>query len=178
MSRFTLKPISKYQDELAATFSESCIATNVAEYARRDQSDVNKIAYDIYNGKVAEYMVFNHLLKNGKSATPPDVMIYEKNEKSFDADITSGEIQIHVKSCQADTPFGHSWVFQPQDSLVSNPTENDFLALCVIGEESYMYLVKAMDMDFNTPIKSNLNKKVIYEDFVKTYTHMKKNKVI
>jgi len=165
----SLKPVTEYQDKLSKLFADHCVTTNLDEYAKRSQENKGKVISDIYNGKVAEYMVYNTLTGKGKNPTPPDIMIYDANKKSFDADINCGIIDVHVKSCQGDSPFGSSWLFQPYDLLVSKPSENDYLALCVLGEKPYMYLVKASTMQYSNPIKKNLDKKVIYEDFVKTY---------
>jgi len=169
----SLPPPTEYQQKIAGIFAEWCVDTNEGEYAKRNQRIRGKLIIDIYNGKLAEYQVFNTLKLKGKNPSPPDIMIYDKREKSFDADITCGLIQVHVKSCQGDSPFGNSWVFQPYDSLVSKPTETDYLALCVLGEEPYMYLVKAADMEYSSPIKGDLDKMVIYENFVDTYIRIR-----
>lgn len=174
----SLKPVTEYQDKLSQLFADYCVTTNADEYAKRSQENKDKVISDIYNGKVAEYMVYNTLLVKGKNPTPPDIMIYTAINKSFDADINCGLIKVHVKSCQGDSPFGSSWLFQPYDRLTTHATETDYLALCVLSEEPYMYLVKAADMEYSTPIKHNLDKKVIYEDYVKTYIAMKEMKLI
>lgn len=176
MSKMSLAPVTEYQRKIAGIFAEYCVYTNEEEYANRHQNDSGKLVIDIYNGKLAEYHVFNTLMERRKNPTPPDIMIYEKDKKSFDADITCGLIKVHVKSCREDSPFANSWLFQPNDSLVEHPTDTDYLALCVLGEDPYMYLVKASDMYYNAPAKTNLDKKVIYEDFVKTYLAIQKMK--
>ena len=178
MSKISLEPVSQYQAMLAYEFAKHCVDSNRDEYARRNQTNISKILTDINEGKLAEYQVFNTLMLKGKNPSPPDIMIYGKNDKSFDADITCGLINVHVKSCSGTSPFGNSWIFQPNDELVTRPTETDYLALCVLGEESYMYLVKAADMEYTSPVKDNLDKGVIYEDFVTTYLTMKEKNLI
>lgn len=178
MSKMSLLPATEYQLELATKFADFCVKTNSDEYAKRNQENRDKVISDIYFGKVAEYQVFNTLMVKGKKPSPPDIMIYEAKDKSFDADITCGLINVHVKSCQADSPFGVSWLFQPYDALIDHPSETDYLALCVLSDEPYMYLVKAADMEYSTPVKRNLDKKVIYENFAQTYVAMKEMKLI
>jgi hypothetical protein len=176
--RMPLQPISDYQTLLVNIFAEHCISTNKSTYTLRNQGDMSKVLVDIINGKIAEYMVFNTLLLKGKKPTPPDIMIYDKAFKTFDADIKCGDINVHVKSCEAESLFANSWVFQPNDTLVNTKLDTEYLALCVMSDEPYMYLVKASDMDYNRPAKVNLDKRVVYEDYVKTFLYMKSNNIV
>jgi hypothetical protein len=156
-----------YQEKLADMFSKQVFNTNVEKYAERNQSDVKKIISDIYIGKMAEYAVWNYLQRDGKDATFPDIAIYPAKKKSYDADITAGDIKSHVKCCVAMGVYPISWVFQPNDPVTINPSNKDFLALVSIEEDNSFnaYFIKAADMlqIYEAPKKVGLDKKVIYE---------------
>lgn len=166
MNRIKLEQPSEYEAELCMLFSTNCVDTNKGKYKDRKQDDIDKLTMDIYNGKLAEVMVYNYLLRRGKIPRPVDFLIYDVKFKSFDADIhLLGGQRIHVKSCMGGSSFPNSWVFQPEDILVSDPGEEDFLVLVVMGESSsYCYIVGANKVIYREPIKKSLNKKVIYEE--------------
>jgi len=84
---------SNFEKKLCSYFSEECAVSNVTEYRKRNQSNINKISKDIYYGKIAEILVFNYLISKGKKASPPDFMIYESKMKSFDADIKVEDVR-------------------------------------------------------------------------------------
>lgn len=161
--KINLQLPTEYQDVLCKTFSHYVLKSNTDEYAKRNQDDHSKVRLDIYHGKRAEYMVYNYFLSKNRNVSAPDIMIYDKSKKSYDADLTIDSINIHVKSTLDDSEFPNSWVFQPNDPLVKCPTENDYLALCVLCKEPYMYLIKSEGIEYQKPIKKSLNKSVIYE---------------
>lgn len=145
-------------------FAKACIDTNEDEYSRRNQSNKNKIVSDIYNGKLAEIMVFRLFKKRKQSPKPIDFLIYSSKEKSFEADMLTNKHNVHIKSCKDDTKFPNSWLFQPWDDLVVNPNEFDVIVLVVLkSTNSYCYIIPAMNAKYEKPILSHLNKKVIYE---------------
>ena len=166
MKKCKLPPVSEYDNELCTIFANACVKTNRDEYDRRNQSNVGKVRSDIRNGKLAEIMVYSLFMKRGARPFPIDFLIYEAKNKSFDADIYTRKKNIHVKSCLDDGPFPNSWLFQPWDSLVSNPQDKDVLALVVIRNKkpSYCYIMNATDAVYGDPVKKSLNKKVIYEE--------------
>jgi len=156
-----------YQEKLSDIFSKEVFYTNLDKYKQRNQSDVKKVISDIYIGKMAEFAVWNYLQRDGKDATFPDIMIYSANKKSYDADITAGDVKIHVKSCVAMGVYPISWVFQPNDPVTISPSNKDFLALVSIEDDNSFnaYFVKALDVlkIYEKPKKEGLDKKVIYE---------------
>jgi hypothetical protein len=156
-----------YQEKLSDMFAREVYETNREMYASRNQDNRLKVIADIYLGKMAEFAVWNLLQRQGKDATFPDIMIYKANKKSYDADITSGDTKIHVKSCIAMGLYPLSWVFQPNDPLTISPSNKDFLALVSIEEEKFFeaYFVKAIDVIniYEEPRKEGLQKKEIYE---------------
>ena len=101
-----LEPPTLYERELCKKFSEECFKTNLDEYSRRNQEVQEKIKKDIYNGKIAELMVHRYLIYHKKPCTAPDFVIYPPKHKSFDADLVSGDIHIHVKSCLQSKKMG------------------------------------------------------------------------
>lgn len=166
MKRIELVMPSLYQVKQSKLFAEFSLSTSVDEYQKRGQADQDKIMKDVYTGKIAEFMVFKWLKQKGKQATIPDLQIYEAGQKSFDADIVSGETKIHVKSHVVNENYPVSWLFQKSDKLTTEPSENDFLALVVLKKGgSYMYLQKAKDAVFKEPLKEALkdSKVCVYE---------------
>lgn len=163
---------SLYQEKLCQIFSDEVYKTNKDMYAFRNQNNESKVKSDIYLGKLAEFAVFNYLYLKGKNVSAPDIMIYEADRKSYDADLfIDDKFPIHVKSCVQLQGWGNSWVFQPNDPLVLSPKEDETIALVVVSPmgEFYCYIVSATDvvLMYREPRKASLNKKVLYEeDFI------------
>ena len=157
-----------YQKLLCELFMKEVYSTNKEQYEKRNQTNKNKVQSDIYIGKMAEFAVWNYLIKCNKLATFPDIGIYPKNLKSFDADIISKDIKVHVKSCNDIGVFPNSWLFQPNDTLCTFPSDKDFIAFVVCYPdnkfESYFIQANKIINLYKIPIKINLNKKVIYEE--------------
>jgi len=165
IKKYRLRDTTQYEDELCMLFAKACVDTNIDEYSRRNQENVHKIIYDIYNGKRAEIMVYHLFKKRKQQPNPIDFMIYDAKEKSFDADMLTRKHNVHIKSCKDDTPFPNSWLFQPWDTLVNYPTNNDIIVLVVLKKHnSYCYIIHAIDAKYDEPILKSLNKKVIYEE--------------
>lgn len=163
---------SNYQERLCTLFSNEVYHTNKEMYASRNQTSETKVKADIYIGKMAEFAVFNYLVSKGKDCSAPDILIYEGNKKSYDADLfVNGSSPLHVKSCVDSRIYSNSWVFQPNDPLVTNPAEDEAIALVIIRPDAVFdcYIVKAPDVIdmYRAPRKIELNKKVLYEeDFI------------
>jgi hypothetical protein len=163
---------STYQEKLCKIFSDEVYITNKDMYASRNQDNEGKVKADIYMGKLAEFAVFNYLWSLGKEVSAPDIMIYQAKNKSYDADLyINSQAPLHVKSCMEISGYSNSWVFQPNDPLVSNPNEDETIALVVVNNSGrfYCYIVKATEMIsmYRDPRKATLNKKVLYEeDFI------------
>src|SRR5262245_25836486 len=77
------------------------------------QNNRDKIKHDSYNGKLAEFAVYNRIIEKGFECTKPDLNIYDIDKRSWEHDLVvkaNGlQYNIHVKSC--DARWG-SWVFQ------------------------------------------------------------------
>lgn len=131
------------QKSLAKTFAQKSVTTSYDYYAEtRGQSDMGKIIRDIYIGKCAEFSVYNLYAEHGCSV--PDLDIYNTYSKSFNGDLTIGDMDIHVKSYYPSLWYT-SWVFDPKDPLTTTPSAKDYLALCELGEDGsgVVYMVKA-----------------------------------
>ena len=168
--KIQLSTITEYQDKQCDLFSEYSFFSSLSEYKKRNQDDRGKIINDIYNGKKAEFLVYNFLISKQKKLSSPDLNIYEKYNKSYDADLHLKDINIHVKSHSVNGNFPISWVFQKEDPLLSAIKEHNFLALVVMNKEiNYMYLKKISEVHFKEPLKECLKdtKVCIYEsDFL------------
>jgi len=165
---------STYQEALANLFSKEVFYNSASGnmYKTRTQNNVKeeKLISDIYLGKMAEFAVWNFLHKQKKNATFPDINVYESYRKNYDADIMIGETKVHVKSC-SENNYGNSWVFRPSDPIVSNPDENDFVALVVLTKQSTFdaYFLSAIELlgMYKPPRNPDYHMMVIYEEDLK-----------
>lgn len=165
--KIQLKTITEYQEKQCDLFSKFSVFSSLEEYKKRNQFDKEKIINDIYNGKVAEFMVYNFLILKQKKPNSPDLNIYEKYNKSYDADLALQGANIHIKSHNVNSNFPISWVFQKKDPLITKIKDDDFLALVVMNKEiNYMYLKKISEVSFKEPVKESLKetKLCIYEN--------------
>ena len=168
--KIQLNKITEYQYKQCNLFSKYSVITSLSEYKKRNQFNKDKIINDIYNGKKAEFLVYNFLISKQKKLISPDLNIYGKYDKSYDADLYLENVNIHVKSHKVNGNFPVSWVFQKKDPLLLEVKNSDYLALVVMNEDiNYMYLKNIKDVVFNEPVKESLRKtkSCIYEsDFL------------
>lgn len=144
-------------------FAEQCCPTNKDEYASRNQTNIDKIKKDIRIGKMAEFAVFYILKEKGlENLTPPDLKIYKKNEKSFDADLKCDGYKIHVKSQDLESAraWGDSWTFQKEDPLFKKITDQDHFIGVKVDEKNnkieIMLSRKIKDLVFAPPVLEKL----------------------
>jgi hypothetical protein len=173
MKKYPLLAATDEQKEVARIFSETSSKTTFDKYSQRNQNDKSKIILDSYNGKIAEYMVYNTFISTGRIITEPDIKIYDRWHKSFDADLTytskTNEIyKLHVKNCCPHLmSFKPSWTFQREDPMFKNNIDNDYLILCTVGKGyNYMYIIKKSEAKFGEMILERLHstKICIYEE--------------
>lgn len=164
LGKIKLEAVPEYQRLQCELFSRFSFSSSLDEYNRRGQHDKDKIINDIYNGKIAEFMVYNFFVKKGRSLSSPDLNIYSKKMKSFDADLVIGDVSIHVKSHMSNNIFPVSWMFQKNDPL---PAED---YLCLVVDNSYMYIKRVSEVEFSEPMKKSLRhtKVCLYEKNIKT----------
>ena len=162
--KIKLNKITEYQERQCKLFAEYSVDSSIDEYKSRMQSNRDKIKKDIYNGKIAEFMVYNYLFEAGKYPSSPDLNIYKSVHKSYECDLYVKEKEIHVKSHKKNDKYPVSWLFQKNDPIIKNKI--GFICFVVMGENNaYMYLVKSSKVLYRSPIKKALkkNKACVYE---------------
>lgn len=158
-----------YQEKLCSTFAKNSAINQREYYKTKGERGIAKLEYWTYNGKMSEYAVFNTLLSfpNYKKVSPPDIMIYERNRKSHDADIVSDDKLIHVKSCIVVDGREPSWLFSTEDKIVTKPSENDIVAFVMMSVPKLFeaYFVKATDLigKYKEPFNATTIAHAIYE---------------
>lgn len=167
LRKLNLIPPNTYQHTLAELFSEEVFKTN-GIYKDRNNSKDSKIKADIYRGKMAEFAVWNYLISLQRQATFPDIAVYPKEMKSYDADIIAGNNKIHVKSFMVGGDMPISWMFQPNDTLIVNPSDEEFIAFVIMFpvkrfEAYFVQANKVLDL-YKSPTMAGINKKTIFED--------------
>jgi len=142
---------------------------DVNYYSGRDQLDVQKKRLDQKVGKLGELAVYGILKEKMNTLTEPDCKIYEASQKSWDYDMKSDTINLHVKSqlnLQA-LEYGESWIFQAQDKhIFVNYLPQDYVAFVIVSLIHKSAEVKAIvSLDFlhkgdlfKMPVKENLRK--------------------
>ncbi len=162
---------SSYQEKLCDLFSKEVFHNSESGKTYMDRTknsgSENKIIADIYLGKMAEYAVWNYLVSQDKFPTEPELAIYSNKRKSYDADLKIGNTKIHVKSCVYNEKFSNSWVFRPNDPIVTNPDENDFVILCALKDNTFegiLVSAKKLVGMHKPPRNPNYNMSVIYEE--------------
>lgn len=132
---YSYKP-SKYILNRVKLFASERMGGSKDLYVYRGEKNLSKMEEDIIIGTLGEYAVFNYLKSLGYKCSRPDLKIYEKKRKSFDADLTvtrndfnKSKVNVHVKSqsLKSVKRYGQSWLFQRSDSLVANPAKNDIM---------------------------------------------------
>jgi len=154
-------------------FSHDSIETNLDEYLKRNQDNPHKILNDIIVGKIAEFGVYQ-ILKEKYDISEPDLNVYCKNDKSYDSDLKTDLYDIHIKSQTIDQSkiFGKSWSFQKKDSLVHNPSDRDYIVLCLVNSLNVTIMHKGLAKNYlkiyEQPISPMLREKktVLYYDTI------------
>lgn len=95
-------------------FAKKEIVTTERMRNKRGQFNRQKMIYDTTVGKMGEWAVSWLFWQHNIDCSEPDMEIYDKHRKSFDADLTYDGIELHVKSqCEeAARRYGTSFVFQ------------------------------------------------------------------
>jgi hypothetical protein len=118
-------------------FAAACMESNKHWYAKRNQTNLDKIVEDIYVGKMGEVATYLYFKSLDLPCSKPDFEIYEARNKSYDADLKQGEKYVHVKSqsLASSRRYGVSWILQCRkgdaDKLFKNCTDMDYISLCV-----------------------------------------------
>jgi len=89
---------------------------------------------DLIAGALGEIAAYKVLKKAGHELAKPDFTIYEKGQKSYDADLRIKNKRFHVKSQtkkSADT-YGPSWLMQRHDPLFKGTGYNHYMVPSVV----------------------------------------------
>lgn len=179
MDKIRIK-IPQHIRDICEKFSNDVIESNYDCYKNRGQDKLDQILYNLSNGKICQFAAWRWIKYNGFDIEQPDLTIYGKSKKSFDADLKLQNLNIHVKSCSdyIESRYGLSWSFQKQDSLINDTKNNDAILLTklitnnkrmqdVVIQEveicNFLYFSKIKKY-LKSPIKQNFigNKVVLY----------------
>jgi len=135
-------------------FADKRMAGSVSMYVARGESSINKIRQDIVTGAMAEFALWHYLSDKGLAPSKPDLTIYPQGQKSFAADLTVGDKHVHVKAQTIDAAkrYGASWLFQKTDKVISLPSENAYMAFCLVrgNEVTIKAIVSTLELaEFN-----------------------------
>jgi hypothetical protein len=100
---------------------------------------------DLICGALAELAAFKYLHDTDTPVTYPDFTIHKK--KSFGADLTYNELKFHIKgqTLESEKKYGCSFLFQKSDKLVSKPSKDDIIVMCVVDiNENIVYIKKEL----------------------------------
>lgn len=160
-------------------FASTNMSYNPLEYQRRGQSNHDKITFDVFTGKLAEWGVYLQARNLGVQLAEPDMRIVQPDQKTFDPDLQVGKWRIHVKSVDYDNAkkYGMSWSFSIKDHLITRPHKHDLIYLCVVRHNGDSAKVKILGKAqavlvtglYGLPRKETLqhSKRVLYWDIVK-----------
>lgn len=124
-------------------FAHNVYETNKDCYQGRRQTSKEAVIRQIITGKLGEFAVYNYInAALGFHSNDVDLEIYDKKDKSFDADFRAGKIDpsspiynIHVKSilCTSASKYGLSWLMQKNDPVFKNMNKMDeVFAFCQV----------------------------------------------
>lgn len=111
-------------------FAYSQLETSSESEYRRRGGDPSKFRHQIVVGKLAEIAVGKHI------GIEPDFATYEREDKDFSPDMVRGKTRFHVKGqdIAQSKKYGHSWLFQRWDDVVTSPTVYDMIVPCTVSE--------------------------------------------
>ena len=98
---------------------------------------------DLIVGVLGEFGSVKHLRNQGWSVPDPDLKIYSKEDKSYEADLKGYKEDenksFHVKSQsiqQQGKPWANSWLLQKTDPLVNSNNYKHILICCIVDIEN------------------------------------------
>ena len=125
--------------ELCNEYAKKELASTLAQKNRRNQFNEKAMIHQTTTGKIAEWAVTLFFTDKPCTISDPDMEIYSKYQKSFDADLKIDGFDLHVKSQSTESAkrFGTSWMFQyagrgggHRDPLLTY--DNGLVAFCVV----------------------------------------------
>lgn len=142
--------ISQHILNKCITFAGLRLSDSEKLYMKRAPTDKFKVHSDLLAGIIGEYAAYKYLKSIGIAVTKPDLALYTTRKKSFNADLSGDLVKIHVKSQTSDSVkrYGHSWILQKTDPMLSKPKDNEYLLFTEVdGDEvTILGLVKVQEM--------------------------------
>ena len=133
--------LSKDLVDRIRAFAERQYTTTLSQYAKRNQSDPDKIKYDCMIGKLGEWGVHDYFISQGYTCTEPDMNVYPSYKKNWNRDMSCSGVSVTIKSQSHEQSirFGTSWTFQYSGNgfghkdKIFDRSENEYIfAACVI----------------------------------------------
>ncbi len=164
--------ITENQEKLSRFHSKIMSDESIKRYKNRAPGlDEPKIRSDIFEGKKAEFAVYNYYSSLSICVTHPVIDTHNFN-KSFDPDLylllPEGNKGIHVKQCKPSRSYPFSWLFQSNDKLLITPKSEDLLVLCIQNKPNKFYAYIVSPEDCVSLYKDTINympdKKALYLD--------------
>ena len=132
------KRITKKDLRIATEFAEARFEKSKVHYMRRKQFNEAKVKHDIMVGALGEIASYKMLKEDyGIKVSFPDLNVYEKAKKTFNADLVDKQGRnYHVKSqsITSSERYGRSYILQyggnghgHTDKLFRNTSSNDYL---------------------------------------------------
>ena len=138
--------------EKCKKFAEDRVVLSAKLYKHRGETKTEKMIEDIIIGTMGEFGVYNYLSSKGVVVSEPDLQIYDKRNKKHGADLIGTEHRINIKSQSTSSikRYGHSWLFQRTDKLVSVPSDMEYCAFTavdgVLNTVEIVAVVRAKDL--------------------------------
>ena len=122
--------LSKTDRRKANVFSTKRVEQNLALYEKRGGFKKE----DLISGAMAEIAVYKLLKRSGINVAKPDFTIHATRQKSYDADLTDGIHQFHVKgqTLESRQKYGASWIMQRTDPILAKPIRLNYLVPCTV----------------------------------------------
>ena len=123
-------------------FSKKRLQNNV--YIQRGSPNSKKVYEDILTGAIGEYGAYLYLKNLNINVTEPDLNLYDKKEKSFNADLECDNNMYHVKSQSviSSQRYGNSWLLQKTDPVVCSPKVNEYFIFTEVDGNKVKILKK------------------------------------
>jgi hypothetical protein len=121
--------LSRYIINKCILFAGARLSDSERLYMRRAPTDKLKIHSDLLAGIIGEYGAYEYLKSIGIAVKKPDLALYTVGKKSFNADLAGESVKFHVKSQTSESVrrYGHSWVLQKTDPMLSKPSSTEYL---------------------------------------------------
>lgn len=122
--------LSKVDQKKAKQFATARVEQNMALYEKRGGFKKE----DLISGAMAELAVYRVLKAHGVKISKPDFTIYDKRQKSYDADLTDGKYHFHVKgqTLESKRRYGASWIMQRKDPIINDTKLCHYLVPCTV----------------------------------------------